>query len=77
MFYDGSVSPPREPARKKFVVPSRSPPPSRKMGGVETTSSSGSAHGVRVSSLMWAMLTRSNYTEWAMLMQCNYETLEI
>ena len=74
MFYGGSVSPPRQPPRKKLVVPRKSP--SREMGG-EGSSSSGSAHGVRESSLMWPMLTRSNYTEWAMLMQCNYETLEI
>ena len=33
--------------------------------------------GVRESSLMWPMLTRTNYTEWPMLMQVNYEALEI
>lgn len=33
--------------------------------------------GVREGTLMWPMLTRTNYAEWAMLMQCNYETLEI
>jgi hypothetical protein len=32
---------------------------------------------VQESSLMWPMLTRSNYLEWAMLMQCNYEAMEI
>jgi len=74
MFYGGSVSPPREPPKKKFIVPWRSS--SRKMGG-DGSSWSGSAHGVRERSLMWPMLTRSNYTEWAMLMQCNYESMEI
>ncbi|CAD6245753.1 unnamed protein product [Miscanthus lutarioriparius] len=42
----------------------------------ENGSSSG-AERVRESSLMWLMLTRSNYAEWAMLLQCNFETLEI
>jgi hypothetical protein len=74
MFYGGTVSTPSEPARKKRVVPRRSLV--KEMGGNGTASSS-SAHGVRESSLMWPMLTCSNYTEWAMLMQCNYETLEI
>jgi len=36
-----------------------------------------SSGGVKENSLMWPMLTRSNYTEWAMLMQCNYEAMEI
>jgi len=73
MFYDGSVSPPRQPPRKKLVVPRRSPQAT--MGGDGSSSSTGDR--VRESSLMWPMLTRSNYSEWAMLMQCNYETLEI
>ena len=33
--------------------------------------------GVKEGSLMWPMLSRSNYTEWAMLMQCNYKAMEI
>jgi hypothetical protein len=37
---------------------------------------SGASH-VKESSLIWPMLTRSNYMEWAMLMQINYEALEI
>lgn len=41
------------------------------------TSPSVAAGGVRESSLMWPMLTRSNYSEWAMLMQCNFEAMEI
>jgi hypothetical protein len=73
MQYDGSVSPPREPARKKFIIPKRSPPPST-MGDAQTSNSTG---GVKESSLLWPMLTTDNYTEWAMLMQCNYEALEI
>jgi hypothetical protein len=51
------MSPPREPAKKKRVVPRRQPPPSA-MGD---PASSGS--GVKESSLMWPMLTRDNYTE--------------
>lgn len=47
----------------------------RKMTGENASSSSGEL--VRESSLMWPMLSRSNYTQWAMLMQCNYEALEI
>ena len=74
MFYDGSVSPPRQRPQKVRVFPRRSPV-AAEMG--DGTSSGSSGHGVRESSLMWLMLTRSNYTEWAMLMQCNYETLEI
>jgi hypothetical protein len=46
----------------------------RKMG---ERASSSSVDRVRESTLMWLMLTHSNYTEWAMLMQCNFETLEI
>jgi len=38
---------------------------------------SSSSAGVKENSLMWPMLTRSNYTQWAMLMQCNYEAMEI
>ncbi|XP_066351427.1 uncharacterized protein [Miscanthus floridulus] len=36
-----------------------------------------SSSGVKENSLMWPMLTRSNYMEWTMLMQCNYEAMEI
>jgi hypothetical protein len=39
----------------------------------DNRSSSTVACDVQESSLMWPMLTRSNYLEWAMLMQCNYE----
>jgi hypothetical protein len=72
MFYGGSVSPPREPARKKFVVPRKSP---EKMGDNSTSGSAATA--VRESTLMWPMLTRTNYSKWSMLMQCNYEAMEI
>ncbi|XP_066320048.1 uncharacterized protein [Miscanthus floridulus] len=71
MFYGGSVSPPREPPWKKFMIPRRSP--EKKMGDGQTSGGS----GIKESSLLWPMLTRSNYQEWAMLMQCNYEALEI
>jgi hypothetical protein len=47
------------------------------MSEKEVGSGSASASGVCESSLMWLMLTRSNYTEWAMLMQCNYEAMEV
>jgi hypothetical protein len=78
MFYDGSVSPPREPPRKKFIVPSRSPPLPTEMSGTSvSTSSGGSGHGVHKGSLMSLMLTRSNYVEWATLMKCNFEILEV
>ena len=33
--------------------------------------------GVKESSLVWPMRTRSNYVEWAMLMQINLKALEI
>jgi len=36
-----------------------------------------SSGGVKENSLMWPMLTRSNYMEWTLLMQCNYEAMEI
>ena len=65
MFYGGSISPPRSPALKK---------PKIEMSDVGP--SSGTA-GAKESSLMWPMLSCSNYTEWAMLMQCNYEAMEI
>ena len=44
------------------------------MSQVSTSSSTG---GIKESSLVWLMLTRTNYVEWAMLMQINYEALEI
>ena len=65
MFYGGSISPPRSPALKK---------PKIEMSDVGPSSG---AAGAKESSLMWPMLSRSNYTEWAMLMQCNYEAMEI
>jgi hypothetical protein len=73
MFYGGSVSPPKEPPRKKRGVPRQQPSPTT-MSDAPGSSSGG---GVKESSLMWPMLTSDNYTEWAMLMQCNYEALEI
>jgi hypothetical protein len=45
--------------------------------GDEIASGSSMPGGIRESSLMWPMLTRTNYSEWSMLMQCNYEALEI
>jgi len=75
MFYGGSISPPREPPKKKYVV-SRKLPAARKMGEGDIAPASGSS-GVREGSLMWPMLTRTNYAEWAMLMQCNFEAMEI
>ena len=86
MFYSGSVSPPREPSRKKRVISRRRPAAatSEEMTGEDSPqspigvgSSSTMASGVRESSLMWPMLTRSNYSEWVMLMQCNFEAMEI
>jgi hypothetical protein len=71
MHYGGSVSPPREPPKKKYIVPRRRP--KEEMGD----SSSSVPADVKESSLVWPMLTRSNYMEWAMLMQINYEVLEI
>jgi hypothetical protein len=72
MFYGGSVSPPREPSRKKFIIPKK--PTTEKMAG-EGTLSPGS--GVKESSLVWPMLDQSNYAEWVMILQCNLEALEI
>ena len=54
MFYSGSISPPRSPALKK---------PKKEMSDVGPSSG---AAGVKESSLMWPMLSRSNYTKWAM-----------
>jgi len=64
MFYSGYISPPRSPALKK---------PKKEMGDGPISVAS----GVKESSLMWPMLSRSNYSEWAMLKQCNYEAMEI
>jgi hypothetical protein len=72
MFYSGSISPPREPPKKKRAIPPRRPSEARKMAG-----DAGPSSVVRESALLWPMLTRSNYAEWAMLMRCNYEALEI
>ena len=71
-FYSGSVSPPASPALKKQKVFERRA--TKKKMGEGSSSSSG---GVKESSLMWPMLSRSNYMEWAMLMRCNYEAMEI
>jgi len=46
------------------------------MGGGSAESSTTSST-VKESSLVWPMLSRSNYAEWAMLMQINYEAMEI
>lgn len=75
MFYGGSISPPREPPKKKFMIPRQSLE-KREMGNAQTGSSSVSG-GVKESSLVWPMLTRSNYAEWEILMQINYEAMEI
>jgi hypothetical protein len=48
----------------------------QEMGDTRTSSSAASS-GIKESSLVWPMLTRSNYAEWAMLMQINYEAMEI
>jgi hypothetical protein len=66
MQYDGSVSPLREPAKKKRVIPRRQV--SNTMSDAST-----SGGGVKESSLMWPLLTRDNYAEWSMLMQCERE----
>ena len=47
----------------------------KKMG--DGASPSTMSSGVREGTLMWPMLTRTNYSEWVMLMQCNYEAMEI
>jgi hypothetical protein len=41
------------------------------------TSLSTMSSGIKQSTLMWSMLTRTNYSERAMLMQCNFEAMEI
>jgi hypothetical protein len=69
------VSPPREPPRKKRVVPRRSPV-EKEMADTRTGPSSATS-GIKESSLAWPLLTRSNYTEWSMLMQINFEAMEI
>jgi hypothetical protein len=75
MYYDGSVSPPRQPPRKKTAVLRRSlesqPMADTRRGEVTATS------GIKESSLVWPMLTRSNYAEWSMLMKINFEAMEI
>jgi len=71
MHYGGSISPPREPVKKKYIIPHHQP--KKEMGDSQNSGAS----RVKESSLIWPMLTRSNYMEWAMLMQINYEALEI
>jgi len=55
MFYGGSVSPPREPVKKKRVIPRRTT--TEKKMGDNGTSGSGN-HGVRESSVVWPMLNQ-------------------
>ena len=74
MFYSGSISPPREPPRKKFVIPAAAAAAAMSEAG---TSAGAASSGGSGSTLLWPMLTSTNYTEWAMLMQCNYEAMEI
>ena len=75
MFYGGSIIPPREPTKKKFMIP-RKASEKEEMGDKHASPSAASS-GIKESSLVWPMLTRSNYVEWAMLMQINYEAMEI
>jgi hypothetical protein len=71
MHYGGLVSPLREPPKKKYIVPRHRP--KDEMGDGPSSIPA----GIKESSLVWLMLTRSNYMEWVMLMQINYEVLEI
>jgi len=48
----------------------------REMGDMWPSSITVSS-GIKESSLVWPMLTQSNYAEWEMLMQINYEAMEI
>jgi hypothetical protein len=73
MQYEGSISPPRERAKKVRVIPRRLA--AATMGDNQPSGSGGS--GVKESSLVWPMLDRGNYAEWAMILQCNLEALEI
>lgn len=41
------------------------------------TGPSAPSSGIKESSLVWPMLTRSNYAEWSLLMKINYEAMEI
>nr|CAB3472732.1 unnamed protein product [Digitaria exilis] len=63
-----------EPPRKKFVVSQK-----KSAGGGDDRRSEIEQRGKRRSSgsLMWPMLTRSNYSEWAMMMKCNFKAMEI
>ena len=78
MFYSGSISPPRSPVLKKIKLNPRKPrkPMEEKMGDTRLSSSATSSD-IKESSLVWPMLTRTNYAEWAMLMQINYEAMEV
>ena len=72
LFYFGFVSPLRSPMLKKHKVWDRRLVKKNMGEGSSTVPC-----GMKESSVMWVMLTRSNYSEWAMLMQCNYEAMEI
>ena len=52
-------------------------PPSSCTGLFRRVWPSATTSGIKESSLVWPMLTRSNYAEWAMLMEINYEAMEI
>jgi hypothetical protein len=60
MQYDGSVSPPQEPPKKKRVIP-------RRQVSITMSDASTSGAGVKESSLKWPLLMRDNYAEWSML----------
>lgn len=74
-FYGRSISLPREPPKKKRVIPHRSTKIQTMADArprVNTVTS-----GIKESSLVWPMLTQSNYAGWSMLMKINYEAMEI
>jgi len=80
MYYGGSFSPPREPPKKKRVIPRRGPTATTMAGGdvKEGTSSPRTVvvergfGGVEI-----PKLTKTNYREWALEVQCNLEGMEL
>jgi hypothetical protein len=74
MYYGGSISPPREPPKKKHVIPRRGPAATVMAGGDEKGEGTGtsSPRSVMVERVFGGAeipkLTKTNYREWALEM---------
>jgi hypothetical protein len=78
--YGGSFSPPREPPKKKRVIPRRGPTATTMAGG-DAKEGASSPRMVVVERGFGGVeipkLTKTNYREWPLEVQCNLEGMEL